>query len=120
MLPGQAEAWVLLALLLHAESRRAAHFDAEGRFVPLSAQDPAGWRDDLIREAEAALWTAAELRQPGPFQIEAATQSAHVDPGARSHSCTACLCSTTPTSAPASARPWPWLSPASPQSRSRC
>lgn len=77
LLPRQAEAWGLLALLLHAESRRAAQFDAEGRFVPLPAQDPAGWRDDLIREAEAALWTAAKLRQPGPFQIEAAIQSAH-------------------------------------------
>lgn len=77
LLPRQAEAWGLLALLLHAESRRAAQFDAEGRFVPLPAQDPAGWRDDLIREAEAALWTAARLRQPGPFQIEAAIQSAH-------------------------------------------
>ncbi|MFO0625174.1 MAG: DUF6596 domain-containing protein [Polyangiales bacterium] len=77
LLPGQAEAWGLLALLLHAESRRAAQFDARGRFVPLSVQDPAVWRDDLIREAEAALWTAARLRQPGPFQIEAAIQSAH-------------------------------------------
>lgn len=77
LLPRQAEAWGLLALLLHAESRRAAQFDAEGRFVPLPAQDPAGWRDDLIREAETALWTAAELRHPGPFQIEAAIQSAH-------------------------------------------
>lgn len=77
LLPGQAEAWGLLALLLHAEARRAAQFDAEGRFVPLQAQDPTGWSDDLIREAEAALWTAARLRQPGPFQIEAAIQSAH-------------------------------------------
>lgn len=77
LLPTQAEAWGLLALLLHAESRRAAQFDANGRFVPLQAQDPADWRDDLIREAEAALWTAAKLRRPGPFQIEAAIQSAH-------------------------------------------
>lgn len=77
LLPQQAEAWGLLALLLHAESRRAAQFDAQGRFVPLSAQDPASWRGDLINEAEAALWTAAGLRQPGPFQIEAAIQSAH-------------------------------------------
>lgn len=77
LLPRQAEAWGLLALMLHAESRRAAQFDAEGRFVPLLAQDPARWRDDLIGEAEAALWTAAKLREPGPFQIEAAIQSAH-------------------------------------------
>lgn len=77
LLPGQAEAWGLLALLLHAEARRAAQFDADGRFVPLPAQDPTDWRDDLIGEAEAALWTAAGLRQPGPFQLEAAIQSAH-------------------------------------------
>ena len=77
LLPDQAEAWGLLALLLHAEARRAAQFDADGRFVPLAAQDPATWSDELIREAEAALWTAAGLRQPGPFQIEAAIQSAH-------------------------------------------
>lgn len=77
LLPGQAEAWGLMALLLHAEARRAAQFDADGRFVPLQAQDPTCWSDDLIREAEGALWTAARLRQPGPFQIEAAIQSAH-------------------------------------------
>ena len=77
LLPRQAEAWGLLALLLHAESRRAAQFDAEGRFVPCRRRTRPGWRDDLIREAEAALWTAAKLRQPGPFQIEAAIQSAH-------------------------------------------
>jgi RNA polymerase sigma-70 factor, ECF subfamily len=77
LMPAQAETWGLLALLLHAEARRAAQFDAEGRFVPLSAQDPNSWRAALIDEAEAALWTAARLRQPGPFQIEAAIQSAH-------------------------------------------
>lgn len=77
LLPSQAEVWGLLALLLHAEARRAAQFDAKGRFVPLQAQNPTGWNDDLIREAEGALWTAARLRQPGPFQIEAAIQSAH-------------------------------------------
>ncbi|HET7774000.1 MAG TPA: DUF6596 domain-containing protein [Burkholderiaceae bacterium] len=77
LMPEQAEAWGLLALLLHVEARRAAQFDAEGRFVPLTAQDPADWREDLIRQAEQALWTAAQLRQPGPFQLEAAIQSAH-------------------------------------------
>lgn len=77
LLPDQAEAWGLLALLLHAEARRGSQFDADGRFVPLAAQDPRGWREDLIGEAESALWTAARLRQPGPFQIEAAIQSAH-------------------------------------------
>ncbi|MBI3347875.1 MAG: RNA polymerase subunit sigma-70 [Burkholderiales bacterium] len=75
--PDQAEAWGLLALLLHVEARRAAQFDAAGRFVPLAAQDPAAWDADLAGQAEQALWTAARLRQPGPFQLEAAIQSAH-------------------------------------------
>jgi RNA polymerase sigma-70 factor (ECF subfamily) len=77
LLPGQAEAQGLLALLLHAQARRAAQFDAAGRFVPLAAQDPAAWDGALIEAAEAALWAAARLRQPGPLQIEAAIQSAH-------------------------------------------
>lgn len=77
LLPAQAEALGLLALLLHAEARRAAQFERDGRFVPLTAQDPAAWNAALIDEAEAALWAAARLRQPGPFQIEAAIQSAH-------------------------------------------
>jgi len=75
--PDQPEAWGLLALLLHAEARRAAQFDAEGRFVPLARQDPAAWNTRLITEAEQALWAGARLRQPGPFQLEAAIQSAH-------------------------------------------
>jgi RNA polymerase sigma-70 factor (ECF subfamily) len=75
--PDQAEAWGLLALLLHAQSRCAAQFDGAGRFVPLAAQDPAAWDADLALQAEQALSTAARLRQPGPFQLEAAIQSAH-------------------------------------------
>jgi RNA polymerase sigma-70 factor (ECF subfamily) len=77
LLPAQAEAQGLLALLLHAEARRAAQFGPDGRFVPLTAQDPTEWNAALIHAAEAALWAAARLRQPGPFQIEAAIQSAH-------------------------------------------
>jgi len=75
--PDQAEAWGLLALLLHAQARRAAQVDAAGCFVPLAAQDPAAWDADLALQAEQALLTAARLRQPGPFQLEAAIQSAH-------------------------------------------
>lgn len=75
--PDQAEAWGLLALLLHVEARRPAQFDATGRFVPLPQQDPRAWDAALAAEAEQALWTASRLRQPGPFQLEAAIQSAH-------------------------------------------
>jgi RNA polymerase sigma-70 factor, ECF subfamily len=85
LLPGQAEAQGLLALLAHVQARRAAQFDGCGRFLPLGLQNPGDWDGTLIAEAEAALWRAAGLRQPGPFQIEAAIQSAHAQRRATGH-----------------------------------
>ena len=41
LLPDEPEALGLLSLMLHADARRAARRDAEGRFVPLDQQDPA-------------------------------------------------------------------------------
>ncbi len=43
LLPGEAEALGLLALMLHAEARRAARRQASGEYVPLAEQDPALW-----------------------------------------------------------------------------
>lgn len=77
--PGSAEAKALYALMLYAESRRRARLDADGRFVPLDAQDPARWDHRLIEEAEKALWMAAQLGQSGAYQLEAAIQSHHAD-----------------------------------------
>jgi len=77
LLPDQPEALGLLALMLHAEARRAARRDAEGEFVPLGAQDPARWDEALIAEAEALLLAASRMSSPGRFQLEAAVQSAH-------------------------------------------
>jgi RNA polymerase sigma-70 factor, ECF subfamily len=75
--PDDAEALGLLALMLHAEARRPAQFSADGAFVPLTQQDTALWQREPMLQAEQALRRAASLRRPGPFQIEAAIQSAH-------------------------------------------
>jgi RNA polymerase sigma-70 factor (ECF subfamily) len=75
--PDSAEAYGLLALMIHCEARRPALFDADGRFVPLTRQDTTRWDRALIQEAESMLWRASQLRAPGHFQIEAAIQSAH-------------------------------------------
>jgi RNA polymerase sigma-70 factor (ECF subfamily) len=75
--PEAAEAWGLLALMLYGEARRDARFDARGRFVPLGEQDPARWSRTLHAQAERSLRHAATLRSPGPYQLEAAIQSAH-------------------------------------------
>jgi RNA polymerase sigma-70 factor (ECF subfamily) len=78
LLPDEAEALGLLALVLYAEARRRARRDASGDFVPLDAQDPLAWDIAMIEEAEALLRRACALGVIGRYQLEAALQSAHV------------------------------------------
>ena len=78
LLPEEAEALGLLALVLYAESRRRARRDASGEFVPLDAQDPLAWDIAMIEEAETLLRRACALGTIGRYQLEAAVQSAHV------------------------------------------
>jgi RNA polymerase sigma-70 factor (ECF subfamily) len=78
LLPEEAEALGLLALMLYAQARRAARRDAQGEYVPLADQDPAAWEPALIEEAEALLRRASTLKGTGRYQLEAAVQSAHV------------------------------------------
>lgn len=77
LLPDEPEALGLLSLMLHADARRTARRDAEGRFVPLDQQEPAHWDAQQIEEAEALLLAASRLNRFGRYQIEAAIQSAH-------------------------------------------
>jgi RNA polymerase sigma-70 factor (ECF subfamily) len=77
LLPQEPEPMGLLALMLYADARRAARRDAQGRFVPLDAQDTDLWRGGLIDEAEALMLGAARIGRVGRFQLEAAIQSAH-------------------------------------------
>jgi RNA polymerase sigma-70 factor, ECF subfamily len=77
LMPGEAEALGLLALMLHSEARRAARRDLAGEFVPLSEQDTGLWDGAMMQEAETLLRQAAALSAIGRFQLEAAVQSAH-------------------------------------------
>lgn len=78
LLPDEAEALGLLALMLYAQSRCAARRDADGAYVPLAEQDPDDWDAELIDEAEALLVRASRLPgATGRYQLEAAVQSAH-------------------------------------------
>ena len=79
LLPNEPESLGLLALLLHAESRRRARRSLTGEFVPLAQQDPSLWNTDQIDEAESLLHRASSLGVIGRFQLEAAIQSAHAD-----------------------------------------
>lgn len=78
LLPEEAEALGLLALMLHAEARRAARRNAAGDYVPLAKQDPGQWDAAMIEEAETLLLRASGLGHVGRYQLEGALQSAHV------------------------------------------
>jgi RNA polymerase sigma-70 factor, ECF subfamily len=77
LLPESAEAKGLLALMTFSNARRAAGVDAQGNFVPLAMHDTQLWDKAAILQADQLLWVAAQSRSPGPFQLEAAVQSAH-------------------------------------------
>src|ERR1700761_4275288 len=68
LLPGEAEALGLLALMLHSQARRAARRDGHGAFVPLSEQDTRLWDGAMMQEAEALLLRAAAMNSIGRFQ----------------------------------------------------
>lgn len=81
LLPDEPEPLGLLALLAFCQSRAGARRDAAGDYVPLDRQDPARWDRALCDEAEAALQRAAAMQRLGPWQLEAALQSAHTQRG---------------------------------------
>jgi predicted RNA polymerase sigma factor len=81
LMPNEAEVRGLLALMLHCEARRVARRGQDGRYVPLSEQDPKLWLLPLIEDAERHLAEASQFGRPGRFQLEAAIQSVHAERG---------------------------------------
>jgi predicted RNA polymerase sigma factor len=79
LLPNEAEVRGLLALMLHCEARRASRRASDGRYVPLSQQNPKLWSLPLIEEAERHLAEAFTHGRSGRFQLEAAIQSVHAE-----------------------------------------
>ncbi len=79
LMHSEAEVRGLLALMLHCEARRAARRGPDGRYIPLSQQDPQQWSLPLIEEAEHHLAEAASRGRAGRFQLEAAIQSVHAE-----------------------------------------
>jgi RNA polymerase sigma-70 factor (ECF subfamily) len=78
LMPDDAEAWGLLALMLLHDARRAARVDDEGRWVQLDTQDRALWNDEAITEGLEALQRGLRLRHPGPYQLQAAITALHI------------------------------------------
>ena len=81
LMPNEAEAAGLLALMLLHDARRRARTDAAGRLVTLEEQDRGTWDGVAIAEGLALLDRALAARRAGPFQVQAAIAATH----ARAH-----------------------------------
>jgi RNA polymerase sigma-70 factor (ECF subfamily) len=79
LMPGEPEVMGLLALMLLAESRRAARTAPDGALVRLADQDRGRWNRDLIAEGQAIVRRCLLLNQPGPYQVQAAINAVHSD-----------------------------------------
>lgn len=77
LLPEDAEARGLLALMLLTDGRRAARLTPEGDLVPLDEQDRSRWDRAQMAEGTRLLDEAMERRAPGPYQIQAAIAALH-------------------------------------------
>ncbi|MEA2380559.1 MAG: polymerase sigma-70 factor, subfamily [Solirubrobacteraceae bacterium] len=77
LMPDDAEAAGLLALMLLHDSRRAARTDDEGRYVAMPDQDRARWDRARIEDGTTTLDRALRLRRPGPYQLQAAIAALH-------------------------------------------
>ncbi|WP_439594294.1 RNA polymerase sigma factor [Microbacterium sp.] len=77
-LPKEAEAHGLVALLLFHRAREGARA-VDGDLVLLADQDRSKWEPRQLGDARAALMTAAMLRRPGRWQLQAAIAACHAD-----------------------------------------
>jgi RNA polymerase sigma-70 factor, ECF subfamily len=74
LIPDDAAVAALAAQVRYAEARRPARLDADGFIIPLSAQDPALWRRDLIDDANRLLADAIRIAPSEPRTLQAELQ----------------------------------------------
>lgn len=77
LLPDEAEALGLAALVGLARARENARVDGDGAMVPVSQQDTTKWNIAAIEQAGNWLDQAAQKRAPGPYQVMATIQLTH-------------------------------------------
>jgi RNA polymerase sigma-70 factor, ECF subfamily len=80
LMPDEAETHGLEALMLLQDSRRDARVSGDGELVLLDEQDRALWDGEEIGAGKLALERALALRQPGPYQLQAAIAALHTEP----------------------------------------
>ena len=77
LLPSDAEARGLFALMLLHDARRDARVDAQGDIVALDEQDRARWDAPMIERGLRELDDALARGRPGPYQVQAAIAALH-------------------------------------------
>src|SRR5947199_6671673 len=77
LMPDEAEALGLLALMELQASRAAARADADGNLVLLADQDRARWDRARIARALSCLAAAAPIERAGAYQLQAAIAACH-------------------------------------------
>ncbi|MDQ1361809.1 MAG: hypothetical protein QOJ44_2186 [Acidimicrobiaceae bacterium] len=78
LMPDEAEAYGLVAMMLLNDSRRDARF-RDGDLVLLADQDRSLWDTEQIAEGRAALHRALALGRRGPYVVQAAIASLHTE-----------------------------------------
>ncbi len=77
LLPDQAEAWGLSALINLTDARRSTRVDDAGHVVLLADQDRSRWDTELIEAGRRRLHHADALDDDGPYQLQAAIALVH-------------------------------------------
>ena len=77
LLPDEAEALGLLALMLLTDARRPARVGPGGELVRLEDQDRARWDTARIAEGRVLVERALRVGRVGPYQLQAAIAAVH-------------------------------------------
>jgi len=77
LVPQEAEAAALLALLLLTDARRASRTHADGSVVPLAEQRRDLWNKTQIDEGVALITRTLGTTRIGPYQLQAAIAAVH-------------------------------------------
>ncbi|MEO8461678.1 MAG: sigma-70 family RNA polymerase sigma factor, partial [Chloroflexota bacterium] len=77
LMPDEPEVLGLLALMLLHDARRDARVGPDGELVLLDDQDRARWDAVAISEGAGLVERALRMRDPGPYQLQAAIAALH-------------------------------------------
>ncbi|ADD43199.1 RNA polymerase sigma factor [Stackebrandtia nassauensis] len=79
LMPAEAEATALLALILLTDARRQARLTADGELIPLAEQDRTLWNRAAIDEGRDLLLSALGRAPAAPYALQAAIAAVHAD-----------------------------------------